>query len=276
MATVCGATLSLMDAGVPIRDMVAGIAMGLIKEAEQVVILTDILGDEDRMGDMDFKVAGTSKGVTALQMDIKIPGITREIMSQALEQARQARLLVLEKMKAVLDKPRERLSVYAPKVLTVEISPEKVRDLIGPGGKTIKGIISACGDVKIDIDDKTGKVRIYSSSAEAAEKAAKMVEEVTQEAEVGKLYLGRVTRVADFGAFVEIFPGTEGLIHISQLDNRRVRNVTDILREGDEVLVKVIDIDKAGRIKLSRKAALSESLRERPSKRTEEREEKKD
>ncbi len=276
MATVCGATLSLMDAGVPIRDMVAGIAMGLIKEAEQVVILTDILGDEDRMGDMDFKVAGTSKGVTALQMDIKIPGITREIMSQALEQARQARLLVLEKMKAVLDKPRERLSVYAPKVLTVEISPEKVRDLIGPGGKTIKGIISACGDVKIDIDDKTGKVRIYSSSAEAAEKAAKMVEEVTQEAEVGKLYLGRVTRVADFGAFVEIFPGTEGLIHISQLDNRRVRNVTDILREGDEVLVKVIDIDKAGRIKLSRKAALSESLRERPSKRAEEREEKKD
>ena len=276
MATVCGATLSLMDAGVPIRDMVAGIAMGLIKEAEQVVILTDILGDEDRMGDMDFKVAGTSKGVTALQMDIKIPGITREIMSQALEQARQARLLVLEKMKAVLDKPRERLSVYAPKVLTVEISPEKVRDLIGPGGKTIKGIISDCGDVKIDIDDKTGKVRIYSSSAEAAEKAAKMVEEVTQEAEVGKLYLGRVTRVADFGAFVEIFPGTEGLIHISQLDNRRVRNVTDILREGDEVLVKVIDIDKAGRIKLSRKAALSESLRERPSKRAEEREEKKD
>ena len=262
MATVCGATLSLMDAGVPIRDMVAGIAMGLVKEGEQVIILTDILGDEDRMGDMDFKVAGTAKGVTALQMDIKITGITQEIMARALEQARQARLFVLEKMRAVLDKPREKLSVYAPKVLTVKISPEKVRDLIGPGGKTIKGIIATCGDVKIDIDDKTGTVRIYSSSAEVAEKAAKMVEDVTQEAEVGKLYLGRVTRVADFGAFVEIFPGTEGLIHISQLDNRRVRNVTDILREGDEVLVKVIDIDKAGRIKLSRKAALSESLKE--------------
>ncbi len=264
MATVCGATLSLMDAGVPIKDMVAGIAMGLIKEGDQVVILTDILGDEDRMGDMDFKVAGTEKGVTALQMDIKISGITREIMAEALSRARAARLEILSKMKEVLDKPREKLSAYAPKVLTIEISPEKVRDLIGPGGKTIKGIIAACGDVKIDIDDKTGLVRIYSSSAEAAEKAAKMVKEVTQEAEVGKLYLGRVTRVADFGAFVEIFPGTEGLIHISQLDNRRVKNVADILKEGDEVLVKVIDIDKMGRIKLSRKAALSESIKETP------------
>ncbi len=266
MATVCGATLSLMDAGVPIKDMVAGIAMGLVKEGDQVVILTDILGDEDRMGDMDFKVAGTEKGVTALQMDIKITGITREIMAQALAQARAARLEILAKMRAVLDKPREKLSVYAPKVLTVEISPDKVRDLIGPGGKTIKGIIAACGEVKIDIDDKTGLVRIYSSSAEAAEKAAQMVKEVTQEAEVGKLYLGRVTRVADFGAFVEIFPGTEGLIHISQLDSRRVKNVADILKEGDEVLVKVIDIDKMGRIKLSRKAALSESIKERPEK----------
>ncbi len=262
MATVCGATLSLMDAGVPIKDMVAGIAMGLIKQEDKVVILTDILGDEDRMGDMDFKVAGTEKGVTALQMDIKITGITREIMGQALARAREARLHVLECMRRVLDKPRERLSSYAPKVLTLHISPEKVRDLIGPGGKTIKGIIAACGDVKIDIEDQRGEVRIYSSSSEAAEKAAKMVKEVTQEAEVGKLYLGRVTRVADFGAFVEIFPGTEGLIHISQLDNRRVRHVTDILKEGDEVLVKVIDIDKMGRIKLSRKAALSEAAKE--------------
>ncbi len=262
MATVCGATLSLMDAGVPIKDMVAGIAMGLIKQEDKVVILTDILGDEDRMGDMDFKVAGTEKGVTALQMDIKITGITREIMGQALARAREARLHVLECMRRVLDKPRERLSSYAPKVLTLHISPEKVRDLIGPGGKTIKGIIAACGDVKIDIEDQRGEVRIYSSSSEAAEKAAKMVKEVTQEAEVGKLYLGRVTRVADFGAFVEIFPGTEGLIHISQLDNRRVRQVTDILKEGDEVLVKVIDIDKMGRIKLSRKAALSEAAKE--------------
>ncbi len=262
MATVCGATLSLMDAGVPIKDMVAGIAMGLIKEGDQVVILTDILGDEDRMGDMDFKVAGTEKGVTALQMDIKIAGITREIMSEALARAREARMHVLSKMREVLDKPREKLSAYAPKMLTVQISPEKVRDLIGPGGKTIKGIIAACGDVKIDIQDQSGQVRIYSTSAEAAEKAAKMVKEVTQEAEIGKLYLGKVTRVADFGAFVEIFPGTEGLIHISQLDNRRVRHVSDILKEGDEVLVKVIDIDKMGRIKLSRKAALSEAAKE--------------
>ncbi len=262
MATVCGATLSLMDAGVPIKDMVAGIAMGLIKEGDQVVILTDILGDEDRMGDMDFKVAGTEKGVTALQMDIKIAGITREIMGEALARAREARMHVLSKMREVLDKPREKLSAYAPKMLTVKISPEKVRDLIGPGGKTIKGIIAACGDVKIDIEDQSGQVRIYSTSAETAEKAAKMVKEVTQEAEVGKLYLGKVTRVADFGAFVEIFPGTEGLIHISQLDNRRVRNVSDILKEGDEVLVKVIDIDKMGRIKLSRKAALSEAIKE--------------
>ncbi|WP_022854103.1 polyribonucleotide nucleotidyltransferase [Thermodesulfatator atlanticus] len=272
MATVCGATLSLMDAGVPIKDMVAGIAMGLIKEDDHVVILTDILGDEDRMGDMDFKVAGTEKGVTALQMDIKISGITEEIMARALAQAKEARKFILGKMREVLDKPREKLSAYAPKVLTVTISPEKVRDLIGPGGKTIKGIIAACGDVKIDVDDKTGLVRIYSSSAEAAEKAAKLVKEVTQEAEVGKLYLGRVTRIADFGAFVEIFPGTEGLVHISQLDNRRVKNVTDILREGDEVLVKVIDIDKMGRIKLSRKAALSESIKETNQRDTEEKE----
>lgn len=262
MATVCGATLSLMDAGVPIKDMVAGIAMGLIKEGDQVVVLTDILGDEDRMGDMDFKVAGTEKGITAFQMDVKIAGITREIMTRALEQAREARLAILSKMQETLGKPRESLSVYAPRVLTLEINPEKVGQVIGPGGKTIKGIISACGDVKIDIDDQTGLVRIYSSDLENAEKAAKMIKELTQEAEVGKLYLGKVTRVTDFGAFVELFPGTVGLIHISQLDHRRVRKVSDILKEGDEVMVKVIDIDKAGRIKLSRKAALEESVRE--------------
>ncbi len=262
MATVCGATMSLMDAGVPIRDMVAGIAMGLIKAEDRVVILTDIIGDEDRMGDMDFKVAGTKKGITALQMDTKIHGITQEIVEEALYRAREARMYVLSRMKEIISKPREVLSTYAPKIVTIQINPDKVRDLIGPGGKTIKGIISMCGDVKIDIDDKTGRVRIYSTSSEMAEKAAKMVKEVTQEAEVGKLYLGRVTRVADFGAFVEIFPGTEGLIHISQLDNRRVRNVSDILKEGDEVLVKVIEIDKMGRIKLSRKAALSEGIKE--------------
>ena len=263
MATVCGATLSLMDAGVPVRDMVAGIAMGLVKEGERVVVLTDILGDEDRLGDMDFKVAGTERGITAFQMDVKVAGITREIMARALEQAREARLKILEVMRQTIARPRETLSVYAPRVITLEINPEKVGQIIGPGGKTIKGIIAACGgEVKIDIEDQTGLVRIYSSNLEAAEKAAKMIEELTQEAEVGKLYLGRVTRVTDFGAFVELFPGTVGLIHISQLDHRRVRKVTDILREGDEVLVKVIDIDKAGRIKLSRKAALEESVRE--------------
>ncbi len=262
MATVCGATLSLMDAGVPIKDLVAGIAMGLIKEGDQVVVLTDILGDEDRMGDMDFKVAGTEKGITAFQMDVKIPGITREIMAQALAQAREARLAILAKMKETLPKPRETLSVYAPRVLTLEINPEKVGQIIGPGGKTIKGIIAACGDVKIDIDDQTGLVRIYSADLEKAQKAARMIEELAQEAEVGKLYLGKVTRVTDFGAFVEIFPGTVGLVHISQLDHRRVRKVTDILKEGDEVMVKVIEIDKAGRIKLSRKAALEDSVKE--------------
>ena len=262
MATVCGATLSLMDAGVPIKAMVAGIAMGLVKEGDRVVVLTDILGDEDRMGDMDFKVAGTEKGITAFQMDIKITGITREIMSRALEQAREARLAILSKMQETLSKPRESLSVYAPRVLTLEINPEKVGQVIGPGGKTIKGIISACGEVKIDIDDQTGLVRIYSSDLESAEKAARMIQELTREAEVGKLYLGKVTRVTDFGAFVELFPGTIGLIHISQLDHRRVRRVSDILKEGDEVMVKVIDIDKAGRVKLSRKAALEESVRE--------------
>ncbi len=264
MATVCGATLSLMDAGVPIKDMVAGIAMGLVKEGDQVVVLTDILGDEDRMGDMDFKVAGTEKGITAFQMDVKVAGITREIMARALAQAREARLAILARMRETIDRPRESLSVYAPRVITLEINPEKVGQVIGPGGKTIKGIIAACGDVKIDIDDQTGLVRIYSSDLETARKAARMIEELTQEAEVGKLYLGKVTRVTDFGAFVELFPGTIGLIHISQLDHRRVRKVTDILNEGDEVLVKVIDIDKAGRIKLSRKAALEESVREVP------------
>ncbi len=262
MATVCGATLSLMDAGVPIKDMVAGIAMGLIKEGDRVVVLTDILGDEDRLGDMDFKVAGTEKGITAFQMDIKVTGITREIMAQALEQAREARLAILAKMRETISQPRETLSVYAPRVVTLEINPEKVGQVIGPGGKTIKGIIAACGDIKIDIDDQTGLVRIYSSDLESAEKAAQMIRELTQEAEVGKLYLGKVTRVTDFGAFVELFPGTIGLIHISQLDHRRVRKVSDILKEGDEVMVKVIDIDKAGRIKLSRKAALEESVRE--------------
>ncbi|MBA2848235.1 polyribonucleotide nucleotidyltransferase [Thermosulfuriphilus ammonigenes] len=260
MATVCGGTLSLMDAGVPIKDMVAGVAMGLIKEDNQFYTLTDILGDEDHLGDMDFKVAGTDKGITALQMDIKITGVTREILSQALDQAREARRFILSKMREVISKPREALSAYAPRLTTIQISPNKIRDLIGPGGKTIKGIIAACEDVKIEVED-SGLVRIFAPNTEAAEKAIKMIREVTQEAEVGKLYLGRVTRITDFGAFVEIFPGTTGLIHISQMDKGRVRSVSDILKEGDEVLVKVIDIDRQGRIKLSRRAALEESMR---------------
>ncbi len=258
MATVCGASLSLMDAGVPVKGHVAGIAMGLIKDGENVVVLSDILGDEDHLGDMDFKVAGTQEGITALQMDIKIPGVTPEILRDALYQAREGRLFILERMRQAIPSPRPELSVYAPRIITINIKPDKIKDVIGPAGKNIKSIIQETG-VKIDIED-TGRLNIASSDEEAARKAISMIKELTQEAEVGKLYMGRVKRVVDFGAFVEIFPGTEGLIHISQLANYRVRNVRDILREGDEVLVKVIEIDRDGRIKLSRKEALGRHL----------------
>jgi polyribonucleotide nucleotidyltransferase len=256
MATVCGGTLAMMDAGIPIRDMVAGVAMGLIKENDEVIILSDILGDEDHMGDMDFKVAGTEEGITALQMDIKISGISRDILSKALVQAKDARSFILDKMKEVIGRPRKDLSPHAPKIITLNINPEKIRDLIGPGGKHIRGIIAETG-AKIDVDD-SGEVNIFSSSGEAAEDAIKRIKELTKEAEVGEIYLGTVKKIMDFGAFVEILPGTDGLVHISQLENRHVKNVRDILAEGDEVRVKVIGIDQQGKVKLSRKAAMNE------------------
>ncbi|MBI5559736.1 MAG: polyribonucleotide nucleotidyltransferase [Deltaproteobacteria bacterium] len=258
MATVCGASLSLMDAGVPVKCHVAGIAMGLIKEGERYVVLSDILGDEDHLGDMDFKVAGTKDGVTALQMDIKIGGVTAEIMREALFQAREGRLKILGKMEEAIDKPRAELSVYAPRIITIQVRIEKIKDVIGPGGKNIKAIVHETG-VKIDIQDD-GRVNIASVDEDAAKKAIAIIRRLTQEAEVGKLYLGKVRKIMEFGAFVEIFPGTDGLIHISQLAEERVKNVRDILKEGDEVLVKVIDVDRDGKIKLSRKDALGQTL----------------
>ncbi|MBI5469676.1 MAG: S1 RNA-binding domain-containing protein, partial [Deltaproteobacteria bacterium] len=258
MATVCGASLSLMDAGVPTIGHVAGIAMGLIKEGDETVVLSDILGDEDHLGDMDFKVAGTEKGVTALQMDIKIGGVTPAILKEALYQAKEGRLHILGKMNEAIQKPRAELSEYAPRITTIYVRTEKIKDVIGPGGKNIKGIVLATG-VKIDIDD-TGKVNIASTDSEAAQRAIDMVRALTAEAEVGKLYMGKVKKITDFGAFVEIFPGTEGLVHISQLAEERVKSVRDILKEGDEVLVKVIEVDKDGKIRLSRKEALGQKL----------------
>lgn len=254
MATVCGATLSLMDAGVPVKDMVAGIAMGLVKEGDRVVILTDIIGDEDHLGDMDFKVTGNEKGVTALQMDIKISGITREIMRQALEEARKARLTILEKMRAVISAPRPELSPYAPRVVTVQIPTEKIRDVIGPGGKVIRQILAETG-TKIDIEE-TGRVVIMGPSLESCDKAVEKIRLLTLEPEVGQIYTAKITRITDYGAFAEIRPNLEGLIHISQLDTKRVKKVSDVVKEGDEVLVKVIEIDKDGRFKLSRKALM--------------------
>ena len=256
MATVCGGTLAMMDAGIPIRDMVAGVAMGLVKEGDEVAILSDILGDEDHLGDMDFKVAGTEEGVTALQMDIKISGISQEILSKALMQSRDARHFILGKMKEVIDRPRKELSSYAPRFVSLNINPEKIRDLIGPGGKNIRGIIAETG-VKIDVDD-SGQVNIFSCSGKASEEAIEKIKDLTKEAKVGEIYLGTVKKIVDFGAFVEILPGTDGLVHISQLDNYHVQNVKDVLSEGDKVRVKVIDIDQRGRIRLSRKAAMEQ------------------
>ncbi|HQN19282.1 MAG TPA: S1 RNA-binding domain-containing protein, partial [Syntrophobacteraceae bacterium] len=254
MATVCGATLALMDAGVPLSAPVAGVAMGLVKEGGEIIILSDILGDEDHLGDMDFKVTGSEQGITALQMDIKIAGIDREIMRRALEQARKGRLFILDKMREALASPRPELSPYAPRVISLQINPDKIRDVIGPGGKVIRAIVAETG-AKIDIDD-SGRVVVMSPDQDACDKAINKIKMLTQEPEVGQLYMARVVRVTDFGAFAEILPNVDGLIHISQLDHKRVRKVTDIVNEGDEVLVKVIEIDKDGRIRLSRKAAL--------------------
>jgi len=256
MATVCGASLALMDGGVPIRKPVSGIAMGLIQEGNEVVILSDILGDEDHLGDMDFKVVGTSEGITSLQMDIKISGVTREIMSRALEQAKEGRLHILAKMQEAIAEPRADIAPHAPKFFTVKINPDKIRDIIGPGGKIIKGL-SAEFDAKIEVDDD-GNVKVFTPSGEIAEKLLARIEDITQEAQVGKIYKGIVKTIKDFGAFVEILPGTDGLVHISELDDKRVNKVTDILKEGDEVTVKVLEIDSRGKIRLSRKAVLAE------------------
>ncbi len=256
MASVCGATLALMDAGVPIRDMVSGVAMGLIKDEEsgEAIILTDILGDEDHLGDMDFKVAGTEEGITALQMDIKINEIDEDILKRALSQAREGRIHILGKMQETMKEPRSKLSEFAPRITSIKINPEKIKDVIGPGGKVIKGIIADTG-VKMDVDD-SGTVNIFSSDAEAADKALQIVKDITREPEIGEVYTGTVKKIMDFGAFVEILPRVDGLVHISQLENHRVENVRDVLKEGDTVKVKVIDIDRQGRIKLSRKALL--------------------
>jgi polyribonucleotide nucleotidyltransferase len=255
MASVCGASLALMDAGIPLKGAVAGVAMGLVKEGEQYAILTDIAGAEDHYGDMDFKVAGTRKGITALQMDIKIGGVTGQIMREAMEQARRGRMYLLDKMDEVLAAPREEKSKHAPQIRTIQIPTDKIRDLIGPGGKTIRGIVEATA-VKIDVDD-TGRVSIASTDEEGLKKALAMINDLTAVPEVGKTYLGKVVRLAEFGAFVEIFPGTDGLLHISEIAEHRVKEVKDELREGDQVMVKVLGVE-GNRIKLSRKAVIRE------------------
>jgi polyribonucleotide nucleotidyltransferase len=255
MATVCGASLSLMDAGVPLKAPVAGVAMGLVKEGEQYAILTDIAGAEDHYGDMDFKVAGTKDGITALQMDIKVAGITSQIMREALAQAKRGRLHILGKMEEVIPSGREKISDFAPRFYTVQIPVDKIRDLIGPGGKMIRSIVEQTG-VKIDVED-SGLVKVASSDQASAAKALQIIGDLTATAEVGKTYLGKVTRLADFGAFVEIIPGTDGLLHISEVAEHRIADVRDELKEGDQVLVKVLAVE-GNRIRLSRKAILKE------------------
>jgi len=261
MATVCGGTLSLMDAGVPIKAPVAGIAMGLIKEGDKVIVLSDILGLEDHLGDMDFKVTGTSKGITALQMDMKIEGITIAVMRTALQQAKEGRLHILGKMLETLQSPRKNLNPYAPRIITMQINPDKIKDVIGSGGKVIRSIVEQTG-AKIDIED-SGVINIASSDEAAANKAKEIIKGIVQDAEVGKLYMGKVRKIMDFGAFVEIFPGTDGLLHISQISEHRLEKVTDELKEGDEVLVKVLEIDRQGKIRLSRKEAMREKGKEK-------------
>jgi polyribonucleotide nucleotidyltransferase len=257
MATVCGASLSLMDAGVPVKAAVAGVAMGLVKEGDKAVVLTDIQGLEDHLGDMDFKVAGTRKGVTSIQMDIKIQGITEAIMRQALTQAREARMVVLDIMDRAIAKPRPALSAYAPRIISFKIPVDKIREVIGPGGKVIRGIVEQTG-VKIDIEDD-GTVAIASVDEAAAQKAMEIIGKIVEVPEVGKVYLGKVVKITDFGAFVEILPGTDGLLHISQISQERIKRVEDVLKEGEEVTVKVIEVDKSGKIRLSRRELLKEA-----------------
>jgi polyribonucleotide nucleotidyltransferase len=256
MASVTGGCLALMDAGVPLKAPIAGVAMGLVKEGDSYAILTDIAGAEDHYGDMDFKVAGTASGITALQMDIKIKGLTREIMAEALEQARRSRMFILEKMAAVMPAPRKEISAYAPRIFTMRIPTDKIRDVIGPGGKMIRSIIERTG-VKIDVEDD-GSIAIASTDESSAKKAIQIIEELTAVPEMGKTYLGKVQRIVDFGAFVEIIPGTDGLVHISEVADYRVKDVRSELSEGDQILVKVINIDPQGKVKLSRKAVIRE------------------
>ena len=269
MASVCGSTLALMDAGVPIKAPVSGVAMGLISDGDRFVVLTDIQGLEDALGDMDFKVAGTRNGITALQMDIKTRGLSYEILEKALAQAREGRFFILDRMLEVIGESRPDLSPYAPRIITVHIDPEKIGKVIGPGGKTIRAIQEETG-VKIDIEDD-GSVFIASSDGEAAERAVQMVQALTEEATIGKIYTGKVVRTTDSGAFVEILPGTDGMVHISQLADYRVPSVEDVVRVGDEIMVMVIDIDGEGKIRLSRQAVLegwtAEEARERDRRR---------
>ncbi len=254
MASVCGGSLALMDAGVPTKNPVAGIAMGLMKEGDEYVILSDILGDEDHLGDMDFKVTGTRRGVCALQMDIKVDGLTRQILEQALEQAKRGRIHILDKMDAAISAPRDEVSVYAPRIVTVQVKPDKVRDIIGPGGKTIRAIQEQTG-AQIDIND-SGIVSIASADSKAIEQAQALISGLTMEPEVGLFYNGIVKKIVEIGAFVEILPGTDGLLHISEVSKERIRAVEDVLSEGDEVVVKCIKVDRDGKIRLSRREAL--------------------
>ena len=254
MASVCGASLALMDAGVPIKSHVAGIAMGLVKEGDKFGILTDIMGTEDHYGDMDFKVAGTEKGVTALQMDIKITGVSIDVMRDALRQAREARMVVLGKMRETLEKPRTELSPFAPRFVTIKIRQEKIREIIGPGGKVVRAIQEQTG-TKIDIEDD-GRVTVFSPDSASVQKAVGMIQDICREVELDRIYLGKVKKIVEFGAFVEVIPNTEGLLHISQIAESRIRSVQDVLSEGDEVLVKVIEVDGNGKMRLSRKMAL--------------------
>jgi polyribonucleotide nucleotidyltransferase len=256
MGTVCSGTLALMDGGVPIKAPVSGIAMGLVKEGDDVAILSDILGDEDQTGDMDFKVAGTKEGITALQMDIKIHELSRDIMGKALEQARVGRLHILDRMIEALKKPRDQISPFAPIIITMNINPDKIREIIGPGGKTIRAIQTET-DTKLEVDDQ-GVIKIAAFSKEEADAAVKMIDEIVMEPEVGEIYEGTVVKIMDFGAFVQLMPGTDGLVHISQLANHRVNKVSDIVKEGDLIKVKVLEINRDGKIRLSHKAVLEE------------------
>jgi polyribonucleotide nucleotidyltransferase len=256
MATVCGGSLSMLDAGVPLKAPVAGIAMGLIKEGEDIAVLSDILGDEDHLGDMDFKVAGTAEGVTALQMDIKIAGVSREVMKAALEQAKQGRLHILGEMAKELEQAREEMSPHAPRITTLKINTDKIRDVIGPGGKVIRGLVEETG-CSIDVSDD-GTIQVASSDGASMKMAVEKIRAITAEAEVGRIYAGTVRKIVDFGAFVEIMPGTDGLLHISQIANERIRDVRDVLKEGEEVRVKVLEVDRSGKIRLSRREAMAD------------------